>query len=408
VPILINVDELKPGMRLGNNVVNKYSVLLPQGHILTEKDITSLGRLIPDKKVHITDPSLDDFVDFDDVTHAQTVSQVIREKSASVLDKVGTIVKEGKSLTSANVNEMKDVIKQSIDYLTDNSITMALVEQSRDWEDYLQEHSSNVFYLSLLIGNKIYNYVKNERERLSAASHIHNVKDLRPLGTAAMFHDLGMVPLAYLYLKQEPLTDMEKHALRLHPHTGADMLPESISPIVRLSIRQHHENNKGTGYPEGLTGNAINIFSRIIRIADAFCSATADNVGYKGRLEALVLYDMLYGDCKEFYDQELLKVFNTLVPPFPIGAKLKLQDGRYAVVVHHNEDSPFCPEVIVAFDEFGQRLGNEQIEPNFNLGDREDIRLDSFAGEDLSFLNDRLYGHSSRQTYEKVLNFSFP
>jgi HD-GYP domain-containing protein (c-di-GMP phosphodiesterase class II) len=408
MPILTSLADLKPGMCLSSNIVNKYSVLLPKGHELTEKDIATLANLIPNQDVHVFDPDLDGIVDFEDVSHAQTVSRIVREKSTTVIDKVAMVVRSGKSLSHGNVVEMKKTIRDSIRYLTENSVTMALVEQSKNWENYLQEHSSNVFYLSLLIGNKVGNYIKNERERLSAASYVHNWTDLTPLGTAALFHDIGMVPLSYLYHKDGILTETEKEMLRLHPHTGANMLPDSISPMVRLSVRDHHENYKGTGYPDGLPGESVGIFSRVIRIADAYCSATADRAGYKGRLEALVLYEMLYGECRQFYDPELLAVFGSLMPPFPIGAKLELQDGRYAVVVRHNEKSPFQPQVIIAFADFNTQLPKNEIEPPFYMGDRKNVKISSFAGEDLSFLNESVYDIPSEPKYDKVLNFSYP
>lgn len=323
MPILATIKDLKSGMRLSSNIVNKFNVLLPANHELTESDISTLARLISDKSIYIVDPSLDDIVDFDDVSHAQTVARVIQEKSSTVIDKVCSIFRSGQSLSGSNMAEMDKVIRESVKYLVDNPVTMALVQQSKNWEKYLQDHSSKVFYLSLVIGNKIRTYIKNERIRISSARFISNPTELTPLGTAALFHDIAMVKISHLYQKNE-LDDIEKKMLMQHPHTGAQMLPESISPVIRTSIREHHENHMGTGYPEGLPGEAIHVFARIIRIADAYCFATADRVGYKGKLEALVLYEMLYGNCKKFYDPEILAVFGSIVPPFPIGAKLKL------------------------------------------------------------------------------------
>ena len=252
MPLLTTINDLQPGMILSSNIVNKFNVLLPKGHELTDNDIIKLTHLIPKTNIYVIDPSLDDIVNFDDVSLAQTVASVVQEKSATVIDKIDTIIRSGRSLTSADANGMNRLIKETVAYVVENPVTMALVQQSKTWENYLQNHSSNVFYLSLLVGNRMRNYIKHERIRLSSARVISKVTELNPLGTAALFHDIAMVNLAYLYDKEEPLNDEEKELLRLHPHTGAQMLPESIGPVVRTSIRDHHENHIGTGYPEGI------------------------------------------------------------------------------------------------------------------------------------------------------------
>ena len=75
-----------------------------------------------------------------------------------------------------------------------------------------------------------------------------------------------------------------------------------------------------------------------------------------------------------------------LIQPFPIGAKLRLADGRYAVVVRYNRKNPFLPSVIIAFDAKGERLPKEEMSPILSLEERNDLYVKSFAGEDLSYL----------------------
>lgn len=390
MPILVRVKDLEEGMCLARNVVNNYSVLLPHGHVLTEKDLISLGRIMPDQMIHIIDPLLDQMVDFQDDSRDQEISREVRSNVAGVIDKVSSNVRSGVSLEAENVLGMQKVIQEMLKYLQENPVTMAIIEQSTGWDFYLQEHSANVFYLSLVIGNTIRNYVKKERERLSAAPFIRDAMKLTPLATASLFHDIGMVPLEKLYHKKGPLTDKEKILIRAHPQTGADMLPDGLHPMVRKVVYSHHENQNGTGYPEGITGDKITIFARILRVADAYAAAVADKPYCKGKPTATVLYEMLHGRFRPFYDPVILKVFSSMVPPFPIGAKLKLQSESgimWAVVVRQNTKDIFSPEIMVAYDEFGDPLPKEDLQPPFTLGSRKDLRLVSFSGEDISFLN---------------------
>ncbi|MCK4628520.1 MAG: HD domain-containing protein [Sedimentisphaerales bacterium] len=411
MPILVPVSELELGMCLASNIVNRYSVLLPHGHTISEKDIMSLNRLIPEGMVQVVDPILDQIIEFQDDSYDQNVSRVVRKNVASVVSKVSEQVRSGVCLTSDNIAGMQEVIDEMLRYLRENPVTMALIEQSSGWDDYLQQHSSSVFYLSLVIGNTIRNYIKGERERLSAATYIHDSLNLTPLATASLFHDLGMVPLEYLYRKKVPLTDEEKEKIRLHPHTGADMLPDKIEPIVRQIVRDHHENQNGSGYPQGLPGNKVNIFSRIIRVADAYAAAISDKVYKKGKPSTAVLHEMLHGGYRHFYDPVILKVFASIVPPFPIGAKLKLKNGYWAVVVRYNHEEPFRPKVIIAFDEFGDPLQQDQLDTPFALGSRTGTEVCMFGGEDMSFLNEQAESQDDSilpQSYSELLDFSLP
>jgi HD-GYP domain-containing protein (c-di-GMP phosphodiesterase class II) len=62
-----------------------------------------------------------------------------------------------------------------------------------------------------------------------------------------------------------------------HPRLGARILePISSYTEVMLIVLQHHENYDGTGYPDGLAGDEISIYSRILAVADRFSALTAN------------------------------------------------------------------------------------------------------------------------------------
>ena len=102
--------------------------------------------------------------------------------------------------------------------------------------------------------------------------------DLALLRMAAMLHDVGKVGIPDSILRKSgPLTEEEFDQMRLAPITGAELVGrvEGLGAIVPW-IYHAHEHIDGSGYPEGLRGDAIPLASRIIAVADAFDAMTTN------------------------------------------------------------------------------------------------------------------------------------
>ncbi|MHB1417173.1 MAG: HD-GYP domain-containing protein [Chloroflexota bacterium] len=86
----------------------------------------------------------------------------------------------------------------------------------------------------------------------------------------AIVHDIGKIAVpAEILSKPGPLTEIEFHMVRAHPRLGYDIL-KTIDlpwPIATLAL-QHHERLDGSGYPDGLQGEAIALEARILAVAD--------------------------------------------------------------------------------------------------------------------------------------------
>jgi HD-GYP domain-containing protein (c-di-GMP phosphodiesterase class II) len=80
------------------------------------------------------------------------------------------------------------------------------------------------------------------------------------------------------------LTEAERTQMRRHPEIGEGICRSFLSSsIFAPVVRHHHERVDGTGYPDGLAGDQIPLFARIIAIADAFTALNADRP-YRRRL----------------------------------------------------------------------------------------------------------------------------
>ncbi|MGQ9919543.1 MAG: PAS domain S-box protein [Bryobacteraceae bacterium] len=94
---------------------------------------------------------------------------------------------------------------------------------------------------------------------------------------AGYLHDIGKatIPAAILN-KPGPLTPVEMELVKLHPATAHDVLKDvDFGGPVAAVVRQHHERLDGSGYPDGLKGDAILLEARILAVADVVDAMTS-------------------------------------------------------------------------------------------------------------------------------------
>jgi putative two-component system response regulator len=96
------------------------------------------------------------------------------------------------------------------------------------------------------------------------------------IGWSAMLHDIGKIHVPdRILLKPGPLDHAEWEIMRLHPVWGDEILAQGAGfEVARRIARSHHENFDGSGYPDGLAGDAIPLEARIVRLADTFDAIT--------------------------------------------------------------------------------------------------------------------------------------
>lgn len=95
---------------------------------------------------------------------------------------------------------------------------------------------------------------------------------------AAPLHDVGKIGIPdAILLKPGPLSPEETSVMRTHTMEGARILSGGFSDVVRMAERialNHHEHWDGSGYPQGLAGDAIPLEARIVSVADCVDALT--------------------------------------------------------------------------------------------------------------------------------------
>jgi len=110
-------------------------------------------------------------------------------------------------------------------------------------------------------------------------------RDAELAHTAGLLHDIGRFALPDRVMeRQGTLTEDDWQAIHLHPELGADMLKDLgvYGPVAQI-VRAHHERLDGRGYPDRLKGDEIPEIARIVAVAEAYDTLTAEDT-YRDRM----------------------------------------------------------------------------------------------------------------------------
>lgn len=114
-----------------------------------------------------------------------------------------------------------------------------------------------------------------------------------------------------------------------------------ISSTIRAGILSHHENEDGSGYPNGFVGDDIYIYAKIIHVADVFDALTSKRP-YKVPYARSEAVEYLMGGCGRFFDRDVVEAFIQSVAIYPSGTEVMLSDGREGIVAA-NKWNPLRP-----------------------------------------------------------------
>jgi len=183
---------------------------------------------------------------------------------------------------------------------------------------YMDEQAKSVVFSVALSVDSKQNMRNGHSDRLVAYAEQlgeslgFGEEDLKDLRLACWLHDIGKISVPEsILLRPGPLNAEETKMIREHPVTGERMCApiKSLRSILPV-IRHHHEKMDGSGYPDGLKGEAIPLKARILQVADIYDALTTHRP-YRGALPPEEALQILFCEAeKGWLDASLVLKFS--------------------------------------------------------------------------------------------------
>jgi HD-GYP domain-containing protein (c-di-GMP phosphodiesterase class II) len=238
---------------------------------------------------------------------------------------------------AVSLRKARRAVQAAADSLLEDESSILALATIKDHDEYTFTHSVNVCIFSLAIGQRL---------------GLHR-SWLARLGTAALFHDIGKISIPLGVLNKVGVLDVnEWKTIRQHTLDGVKALsrmPSCNEHILHAMIVafQHHLNVDLSGYPKVASDWSLDLFSRIVRIADTFDAMTTGRP-YRNRVYSphdAIRY--LISQAGSKFDPVLVKAFAGAMGIFPVGTVLRLNTGQTGIVIRRSELSGDADRALV-------------------------------------------------------------
>lgn len=347
--LIVPLEEAREGMKLAAPVLhpdNPNQQLLRSGYVVDRAIIARMGELGIDF-LYVDYPELE-ALDKHLAVYLSPARQAIYK---DIKQSITAAQKQTRAAISYEnyCTTTRDLIST---LLTQGQNPIYLDQMSRQGGDTVA-HAAAVAHLSLLLGLKLEQYLIDQRSRLSP----QRARDVVNLGVAAMLHDLGLSKLPEALQRfsdvEPPEDEAQQREWQTHSRIGYDLIHNDVEATAAAAVYQHHQHFDGSGFPElksndglrgTMAGERIHVFARIIMCANLYDRLSSPREG-KGRRSNSQILKLMGTTYAGWCDPAIMKVLQTICPPYPPGCRVQLASGERAVVVEVNPNKPLLPIV---------------------------------------------------------------
>ena len=294
-------------------------------------------------------------MDFSKAEMNESLQENLRKRSVKVFFRSIEIARRilgAADPAKLNFRKAKRVVHDMVDLMAEDESYLVSLTVIKNYDDYTFNHSANVSIYCIAFGQK-----------LGLPKHV-----LADLGMAALFHDIGKTRIPKEVLnKPGKLTEEEWGLMKNHSVFGAETLLRSrqlTDSVIRnvLVAFEHHLNLDLGGYPEISDRRELNLFSKMVAIADTFDALTTPRVYRSVKYSPQEAMSIMMEGRGTLFDPILLKIFVNAIGVYPIGTLVELDTGAMGVVFRTSETPGADPLVKLFSDSAGNRTGDRVVD----------------------------------------------
>ena len=264
-----------------------------------------------------------------------------REIQARAHTAVKSMMNDVRMGASVTLDRFEPMVEEMTDSLLRNSGALLSLGALKDADDYTFQHCVSVSTLMIALCRQL---------RL-------NPDATREAALGALLHDVGKMktPLKILN-KPGKFTDAEFAIKKRHPEDGHAMLVDTpgIGAVPLAITLHHHERVDGSGYPHKLAGDVIPHAAQMAAVVDVYDAISSDRCYHRG-MPPPEAVRKIFEWSRFHFNPDLVQAFVRCIGIYPVGALVRLQSDRLAVVTQQNEADLLHPTVRVFFDAKARR-----------------------------------------------------
>ena len=193
-------------------------------------------------------------------------------------------------------------------------------------------------------------------------------KTLTELAVSALLHDVGMLLLPEeLRHAKSKISDKEFAVLKTHPNIGSEYVTKALQTNPELApfgflptvVLQEHERYDGTGYPNGIVGDEIHDYAKIISIIDMY-EAVSHPSTYRDEYLAYEALQKVVALKDTYFDVKFLRALVREISVFPIESLVRLNNGEIGRVIALNSSHPMRPKLKIIYNAEGEKYPEEK------------------------------------------------
>jgi HD-GYP domain-containing protein (c-di-GMP phosphodiesterase class II) len=280
-----------------------------------------------------------------DGTDSQDLRKMIKKTYFNAVSHTKTIMNKMKNGETVNLKKAKRIMESMVDHILEEEQLLLGMTAIKDYDEYTYHHSVNVSILSISLG-----------QRLGLSR-----KMLTELGMVALFHDTGKIEVPTEVLnKPTSFNDDDWKIIKKHPIWGLRAILK-LKRLDDLTIRsaivsfEHHMNIDRSGYPQARQPMKLDLFSRIVSLADQYDAMTSSRVYARTPLAPDKALSIMMDRSGTQLDPLLFKFFVNMVGIYPIGTLVILDTRELGLVTESNQLFPTRPRVLLITDSQGKR-----------------------------------------------------